>query len=1320
MNHSGSTPGADGPHGRREPTHRAAVGRSHRHRPRWSPVAWSGLVLLASIGAAAAALTWRQADGYRWAELPVPSVGRTGFTRLGAAETGVTFTNVLTTERGVRNRNLLSGSGVALGDVDGDGWCDVYFCGLDTPNRLFRNLGGWRFEDITEAAGVACAGQDSTSAAFADVNGDGRLDLLVGALGGGLRLFENDGAGRFREITAAAGLASRSGTMSLAIADVDGDGDLDLYVVNYRPTTMQDELTTTYRIGYRGQQPVVLAVNGVPTTTPEYTNRFVVTASGSVQELGEPDVLYLNDGRGRFTPVDWTGGAFLDAAGRPLADAPRDWGLHAQFHDFTGDGAPDLYVCNDLFSPDRIWVNDGTGRFRALDPLAVRTTSTFSMGVDFGDLDRDGHVDFFVVDMLSRDHVKQLTQVPMTRPVAPPIGAIDNQPQERRNTLFRNRGDTTFAEVGQFAGVEASEWSWGPIFLDVDLDGYEDVLITNGQLQDFNNTDLNVAIEQAHRAGGLTREQLTHLVRQFPRYTSPNVLFRNRGDWTFEDVAPAWGFAQDGISQGMALADLDQDGDLDVVMNNLNEAAGLYRNDTVAPRLAVRLKGRPPNIQGIGARLRVLGGPVPQTQEILGAGRYLSADDPMRTFAAWQATNRFTLEVTWRNGRRSVIQEARANCLYEIDEAAAAVAGAPSQTVATPTKQGQQPPATLASPFFEDVSHRLDHVHHEDPFDDFERQPLLPKRLSQLGPGVGWLDLNGDGHDDLVIGSGRGGRLAVYWNDGRGGFNLATNEVLARPVTRDQTTVLGSGPMLLLGASNYEDGQTNGGCLRLYDLRRGVSGESVLGQSSSAGPLAMADVDGDGQLDVFIGGRCLPGHYPAPADSLLLRNQGGRLSLARRFEKLGLVSGAVFTDLEGDGAPDLALACEWGPVRLFRNNAGRFEEWDAPLSWGAVAAAAGKTEGTLEEKGPSAGAATSALVPLGAASGQSAPGHAATGLLPSRLSELTGWWNGINAGDLDGDGRLDLVVSNWGLNSRYRASVASPRRLYYGDFDGNGTVDLVEAHFDATLRQEVPDRWLLPMAEAMPFLREQWTTFEAFARASVGELLGQALATAGRVEVNTLASMLLLNRGDHFQARPLPDEAQLAPAFGVCVGDFDGDGAEDVFLSQNFFATTPEYARCDAGRGLWLRGDGRGGLTPVPGQQSGVRVYGEQRGCALGDFDEDGRVDLVVTQNGNATRLFRNVGARPGLRVRLKGPPGNPAGIGATIRLKFGERHGPAREVHAGAGYWSHDSVTQVLGTPEAPTHVWVRWPGGHVEETTVPPGVREVQIEHTPGAAAP
>lgn len=574
----------------------------------------------------------------------------------------------------------------------------------------------------------------------------------------------------------------------------------------------------------------------------------------------------------------------------------------------------------------------------------------------------------------------------------------------------------------------------------------------------------------------------------------------------------------------------------------------------------------------------------------------------------------------------------------------------------------------------EDASQSLGHVHHEEPYDDFARQPLLPNKLSQLGPGVAWHDVDGDGWEDLIVGSGRGGQLTVYRNRGKGTFKRWTEGPLDKQVTRDQTGVLGwssaAGQRLILaGSANYEDSAV-GACLREYDLTHNAIDDSLPGQASSTGPLALGDINGDGQLSLFVGGRVIPGRYPEAASSMMFRQAAGKwvvdAETTKQFEKVGLVSGAVFSDLDNDGKPDLVLACEWGPLRVFKNEGGKLVPWDVPV--------------TVNDQ-------------------------------PSTLNRFTGWWNGVTTGDLDGDGRLDIVASNWGQNTKYESHRRQPLRLYYGEFDRSGALEIVEAFADPELNKIVPERGLDALGKAMPFLFERFSTHRPYAEASVEDLLGDRMKRAGSCEANWLESTVFFNRGDRFEARPLPMEAQMAPAFGVCIGDMDGDGHEDVFLSQNFFATQPETPRYDAGRGLWLRGDGGGGFKAVPGQESGVTVYGEQRGAALCDYDGDGRVDLVVGQNGAETKLYHNVGAKPGLRVRLLGPAGNPTGVGAVVRLRFGERWGPAREVHAGSGYWSQDSAVQVLGTPEPPTTVWVRWPGGKIQQADVPPGAQEMKV---------
>jgi hypothetical protein len=1183
--------------------------------------------------------------------------------RLPAEATGIRFTNHLSEDKALESSVRTSGSGVAAGDVDGDGWCDLYFCGMEAPNALYRNLGNGKFSDITGSAGVVCADQYSTGAVFADVDGDRDLDLLVNAVGGGSRLFINDGRGKFTELTGS-GLVRRFGGTSFALADIDGNGTLDVYVCNYASVKIEDRPNARFDSVMVNGRPVLTAIDGVPMTSPELTNRYFVDAERIVRELGEADILYLNEGNGKFKPVPWTEGWFLDEQGRALTKPPFDFGLSVMFRDMNGDLAPDIYVCNDLFPPDRIWVNDGRGRFRAMSNLAVRNTCRFAMGVDFADINRDGFDDFFVVDMLSREHEKRKTQTTGVTPLYLPVGLIDNRPQYKRNTLYLNRGDGTYAEIAQLAGLEATEWSWMPLFLDVDLDGFEDVLVTTGHTRDSLHADAVEAILRGRRGRKLSDQEHRALKkRHFPLLNLHNQAFRNRGDLTFEDKAREWGFDHVGTSHGMCLADLDNDGDVEVIVNHLNDLAGVYRNQSAAPRVLVRLRGKAPNTHGIGARIKLLGGPVPQAQEMICGGRYLAGDDTARMFATGAAAGGMTLEVTWRDGAVSRVTDVKSNRLYEIDE-----------TTASTSRTAH--PAPRATTLFTDASELLNHTHVDLLFEDFGRQPLLGKRLSQLGPGVSWHDADGDGWDDLIIGGGVAGRMAVYRNDGKGGFKPWDSQLLQEQLPRDQTTLLGwrkadGSNVVLAGTANYESEQLGGACVREFDLGRNVRGGSFPGWEVSAGPLAMADVNGDGTLDLFVGGRVEARKYPDSPSSLMFRGTGGGFEIdeenCKSLALIGMVSGAVFSDLDADGDPDLALACEWGPLKIFRNDGGKLVPWNWPVQ--------------------------------------------AANSRHSTLKELTGWWNGVHAGDFDGDGRLDLVAGNWGRNSKYENFRSRPLRVVFGEWTIPGVVDVFEAYEDPDLKKLVP--WAAyRVIRLLPWVAERFPTQTAFSTAGIAEILGDRAKSAKVLEAVWLETAVFMNRGDHFEARPLPMEAQFSPVFGVNVADFDGDGNQDVFLSQNFFAVDGDTSRYDAGRGLLLAGDGKGAFRSVPGQESGVMVYGEQRGSAVSDYDGDGRVDLAVSQNGAATRLYRNATGKAGLRVRLAGPPGNPAGVGAVMRVVSGGQTGPVREVHAGSGYWSQDSAVQVLASPQAATQLQVRWPGGKATTTDLPRAAREVTID--------
>lgn len=1215
-------------------------------------------------------IMWKEEEGYKWAELSVAGSDKVGFKLLSESDHEISFQNSITKDQILNNRVLLNGSGVAIGDVDGDGLADIYFCRLDGPNALYKNLGNWKFKDITEYAGVACKGQFSGGTAFADIDGDDDLDLLVISVEGPNACFLNDGTGKFTEIENAGGIASNKGASTMTLADIDGDEDLDLYIANYKNKSAKDiwdpgELVFNF---------VVEKIGDLHRINPKFQEHFVLETRDNwvfYFETGEPDMLFLNDGKGNFEKIPVSGERFLDENGKPVK-VLKDWGLMARFQDMDNDGDPDIYVCNDFESPDRIWINDGRGYFQAIPKLAVRNTSNSSMSIDFSDVDRDGDLDYLVTDMLSLHHKWRMTQKNTEVPLPLPIGLIDNRPQYMKNTLFLNRGDNTYAEIAQFSGIQASEWSWSNIFLDVDLDGYEDMLVATGHYYDAQDMDAmmkaNARIRMSAMAVNIAKESnekkkegdKLSTIFMFPKLELQNIAFHNRGDLTFEEVGTEWGFTEKDISHGMALGDLDNDGDLDMVNNRLHFPSAIYRNEASAPRIAVRLNGNSPNTQGIGAKVQLIGGKVAQSKEVISGGSYLSSSDQLIVFAA--NSNDFTINVKWRNGKMSTIKDVKQNRVYEIYEPESF----PTEKIDKRLDSNQQP-------FFEDVSHLLKHKHHEDPFDDFQRQPLLPNRLSNLGPGVSWYDIDSDGDDDLIITGGKGGELALFRNDQKAGFNRMKDPALPKQNRWDQTSVLGwinedGSPSLLVNNSNYENTKPGNSSVLQYDFKNGIvdSWNAIIGGETSFGPMTMADYDNDGDLDLFVGGRSIPARYPEPASSMLYQNQGDHFRLdslnTDQFKKIGLVSGSIFSDFDGDGDPDLILAIEWGSVSVFKNIDGRFSDATKDLG----------------------------------------------------LTKYNGWWHGVTTGDLNGDGKLDIIATNWGLNSKYqnKYNEKHPLQLYYDDFDNNGTLDIIETYFDSPTQKIFPVRsrnWILP---AMPYLRLRMHDNRKYSYSTVQEIIGPKLKQAGNKKANTLSHMIFFNGGDRFEATELPPEAQYAPAFHAGVADFDGDGYEDIFLSQNFFATPVETARSDAGRGLWLKGNSDGSLTPVPGQESGIKVYGEQRGAAFGDYDQDGRVDLVVTQNAAETKIYHNVGAKPGLRVKLVGEKGNPYGVGASIRLIYEDGYGPTREIHSGSGYWSQDSMVQIMGYRDDVKGIWIRWPGGRVTESDIPENAKEVIVQ--------
>lgn len=1216
------------------------------------------LALLALAGATAGCggrtdVSWHQEAGYRWRALDVPRRGRDGFTPLAAKATGLTHVNLVDDEHALANRNLIIGAGVAIADVDGDALPDIFLASVERPAALYRNRGNLKFEDVTGASGIDTRGLATTGTAFADVDGDGDADLIVGTLGGPLKLFLNDGHGVFADATAASGLTGGLAATTLALADVDGDGSLDLYVATYKTRNALDAFSPQAR----AFDQVVRKVGAAYVVREEWQKEYRVEdrpdLGGIVRfQRAERDLFFLNDGKGHFREVQTFGARWRDERGRPLAAAPDHFGLAAAFHDVNNDGAPDLYVCNDFEDPDQFWLNDGKGGFQLLPALALRATSNTCMSVDFGDINRDGAVDIFTADMLSPTLAARQRQMPTHTPLPKTVGVSPERQQWMRNMLHVSRGDGTWAQMADYAGVSATDWTWGSAFVDVDLDGYEDLLVAAGHRWDVRDADTYERLRNAFPRVPWNREQ-----GEFPRLAVPNVAFRNEGNLKFSDQSGAWRFGTDSaISNALALGDLDGDGDLDVVVGRLDSPSMVYRNESAAPRVAVRLTGIAPNTWGIGAVVTVKAASLPvQSREVRNGGAYLSSHEPLVGFATGRDSV-FRIEVRWRDGTLSTIDGARPNRLYDIDQR-----GATARPRVAPV---------LSAPLFADATALLGgHTHVEPAFDDYLRQPLLPNRFSQLGPGVSWIDVDNDGREDLVVGAGRGGALTVLHNTARGFVPMraaaAAGDLGAVvPVTRQDGRV-----ELLVSQSSYEEA-TKEGALTLpgvlgYPLRGGRPGAATIvagGDSASTGALALGDVNGDGIPDLFVAARVRPGAWPLPAPSrLLLGTPSGTFTSdpanARAVADLGLVSAATFTDLNGDGRADLAVTSEWGPVRVLLNENGRLKD------------------------------ATRAL----------------------GLDGITSRWNGLAAGDFDGDGRLDLVATSWGLNVPWQATAQRPLELVVGDF-GRG-VGLLLAQQDSATGREMPLESFSRLGVAVPSVRERIASYAEYSRSDVPAVLGPLAERVVRVGATTLEHMLFLNRGPHFEARPLPAEAQRATAMSVVVADFDGDGREDLYLGQNFFPTEIGTMRFDAGVGLVLRGNGAGGFAALGVREAGVSVLGDQRGAAAADFDADGRVDLAVAENGGLTRLFRNATGARGVRVRLVDGTRNPFGIGAQVRVMADGVAGPVREVHAGSGYWSTDGAVTVMARIPGASAVRVRWPGGAVQTVPLDANATEMRV---------
>jgi hypothetical protein len=1175
--------------------------------------------------------------------LPARSGGSQRFRLRSPEETGVTFRHELRRENVVPY--VYSGSGLTVGDYDGDGLPDLYLVSQDGPNRLYRQVAPFRFEDVTASAGGLDGGEAWGSAAsFIDYDGDTDLDLYVCNLEAPNLLFENQGDGTFRECAREKGLDLVAATTGVAFADYDHDGDLDVYLLTNRvfgprlpyelvaETTLPADTRRTRR-ELHPPRPRFEERDGALVVPPGFED-FYFVLDGHVFVAGQRDRLMRNDGAQGFTDVTTASG---------IADQGN--GLSVLWWDLDGDGWQDLYVANDLESPDRLYHNQGDGTFAEISRDALPYTPYFAMGSDFGDVDNDGAFDLCVADMSSTTHY-------MSKML---MGSMDDKrwflmnaepPQLMRNMLFVGTGTGRFLETAPMAGLSSTDWTWTVRLADFDEDMRQDLFATNGIPLFEDDPDATARFTELWRSG--QREAALDLARHIPFVAEKNIARRNVGDLRFEDVSAEWGLDAAGVSYGSVAADLDRDGDLDLVVLNMNDTASIYENQTSGThRILVELVGVATNRRGLGARIEVETGGVVQTRLVTATRGYMSSGEAIEAIGLGAATRIDRLTVRWPSGRVQEYSDLPADHSYTITEGDLPAPRPVVDETIVPWFEASTAPGAL---------------HAEADFDDYAVQPLLPHRLSRLGPGLALGDVNGDGRDDVYIGGARGqvGSLHLARGDGEA-FHLAEGPFAGDLEHEDLGAVFldfdGDEDLdLYVVSGSIEHGAEDAALEdRLYvndgTGRFARAEASVLPDIRRSGScVAAADFDRDGDVDLFVGVRVAPGRYPNSASSVLLRNDGGRFvdatdEVAPSLANAGMVSGACWIDADGDGWLDLALAAEAAPLRLLSNREGaRLEDFSE-----------------------------------------------ASGMAAQR-----GLWNGIAAADLDADGDLDLVVTNLGLNTKYKADAAHPFRLYAADFDEDGELDVVESK--EAEGAELPVRGRSCSSAAMPFLAEKFQTYDSFARATLPEIYGiEALEASLRLEVDELRTVVLENQGGRFVARPLPRLAQVSPGFGIAIEDFDGDGHLDIVLAQNSFSPEPETGRFGGGLGLVLAGRGDLSFLPLSVADAGFVVPEDAQALAIADLDGNGAPDLLLTTNDGPVRAFRarRHGAR--LAVRLRGPAGNPTGVGATVTLTGPDGRVQHRTIGAGSGYLGQSAPVAFFAVGEGEHRVDVRWPDGTV-----------------------
>ena len=1059
------------------------------------------------------------------------------------AESGVTFKNGIVETEYKNHRSytqIYNGGGVAVGDLNGDDLPDLYFAGNSVDDKLYFNQGGLKFKEVTVEAGLAkyVAGW-SYGVNMIDINSDGLLDIYVCKAGPfsnpqylANRLFVNQGDGTFKEEAAKYGLDIKTYSVQAAFLDYDLDGDLDMYLANH---------------------PVPGSDKKAPPSFAHYVNSIR-------QGVLRTDNFYEND-NGKFTEK-------TDAAGLVNYGYKNAVGVG----DMNKDGYPDMYVSTDFGEPDLYYVNNGDKTFTNKVLESMKHITYYSMGSDVVDVNNDGNLDIYITDMTPDDHVRSKTFMPsMDTDKFNAFVHYGFHHQYMLNSLQVNHGDNTFSELGQFAGIAKTDWSWAPLFFDIDMDGNKDLFVTNGIKENLNDNDIK---EKAFgKSDELQRPlSLQEYLELVPSDITPNQVFKNKGDLKFKDVSTKWVDNANFNSNGAAYADLDRDGDLDMVVNNMDAEAAIYENTSPAGQsgnsLMLDFKGPSGNAFGLGAKVTATVNGQTIYYEHYPSRGYLSSVDYTAVMGLGTASTVGELKVVWPDGKVQLLNDVPANSRVGLN-----YSGASQQQQIDQVESvllAKQNPAAFG----------LEYFHKEDQFNDYQKQVLLPYSQSQNGPFSAQADVNGDGHLDIFVGGAAGSPAALYLQNADGSFALnQSSGWLADAAAEDTGAVFldydSDGDMDLYvasGGASFEKGNA------LYQDRLYANDgkgnftktQGVLPAESVSNQVVLAeDVDGDGDTDLFVGGRVIPDQYPYSPESRLLINQDGRFQNITQpdLKNVGLVTGAVFSDYDGDGDKDLVIVGEWSPVQFFANNNGTFRKQNF--------------------KG---------------------------------MEDSNGLWFAVQEADLDGDGDMDYLLGNLGLNSKMTAKEDKPFHVFCDDFDDNGTYDIV---FSKDYKGKlVPMRGRECSSEQMPFILDKFTNFQSFANASLGEIIGESkLEAALHYSVKDFHNMALINEGGgEFSKQALPRAAQIAPIMDFELNDINGDGTVEIIAVGNLYPTEVETTRYDASRGFVMNYvDGE--FKMLPESVTGLVGRGDAKDVDLITL-ANGQRKLIVTNNNGPLEVY--------------------------------------------------------------------------------------------------